>query len=44
MSVSKTIGIVTGAIPVMGLLIGGVTYGVTFKTTVEELETKTVNQ
>ena len=44
MSISKTIGIVTGAIPVMGLLVGGVTYGVTFKTTVEELETKTVKQ
>ena len=44
MSVSKTIGIVTGAIPVMGLLIGGVTYGVTFKTTVEDLEEKTAHQ
>ena len=44
MSVSKTIGIVTGAIPVMGLLVGGVTYGVTFKTTVEDLEEKTAHQ
>ena len=44
MSVSKTIGIVTGAIPVMGLLIGGVTYGVTFKTTVEDLEEKPAHQ
>lgn len=44
MSISKTIGIVTGAIPVMGLLIGGVTYGVTFKTTVEDLEEKTAHQ
>ena len=44
MSVSKTIGIVTGAIPVMGLLVGGVTYGVPFKTTVEELEQKTAQQ
>ena len=44
MSVSKTVGIVTGAIPVMGLLIGGITFGVNFKTTVEDLEVKTVKQ
>ena len=35
MNISKSIGIVTAAIPVVGILIGGITFGVNFKTDVD---------
>jgi len=44
MSVSKNIGIVTGAIPVLGLLIGGVTFGVNFKTDVDNVKKEVAKQ
>ncbi len=38
MSIPKTLGIVTGAIPVVGLAIGGVVGGVNFKNSVDMLD------
>ena len=38
MSISKTVGIVTGAIPVIGLAVGGVIGGVNFKNSVDLLD------
>ena len=32
MNIKQTVGLVTGAIPIVGLLVGGITFGVNFKT------------
>jgi len=31
MNIPKTVGLVTGAIPIVGILIGGITFGLNFK-------------
>ena len=38
MNISKTIGFVTAGIPIVGILIGGITFGINFKTDVENLK------
>ena len=38
MNISKTIGFVTAGIPIVGILIGGITFGINFKTDVEDLK------
>jgi len=38
MNISKSVGIVTGAIPIVGILIGGITFGINFKTDVDNLK------
>ena len=38
MNIPKVMGIATGAIPVVGILIGGITFGINFKTDVENLK------
>ena len=30
MNITKSVGIVTGAIPIVGILIGGITFGINF--------------
>ena len=44
MNISKSVGIVTTAIPIVGILIGGVTFGVNFKTDVETIKEDIANQ
>ena len=44
MNISKSVGIVTTAIPIVGILIGGITFGVNFKTDVETIKEDIVNQ
>ena len=44
MNIGKTVGIVTGAIPVVGLAIGGVVGGVNFKNTVDLLDVELQRQ
>ena len=44
MNIGKTVGIVTGAIPVVGLAIGGVGGGVNFKNTVDLLDVELQRQ
>ena len=44
MNISKTVGIVTTAIPIVGILIGGITFGVNFKTDVETIKEDIANQ
>ena len=38
MNISKSIGIITAGIPIVGILIGGITFGINFKTDVENLK------
>lgn len=44
MNIKQTVGLVTGAIPIVGLLVGGITFGVNFKTDVENVKTEVANQ
>ena len=44
MNISKSVGIVTTAIPIVGILIGGITFGVNFKTDVETIKEDIANQ
>ena len=44
MNIKQTMGLVTGAIPVVGLLVGGITFGVNFKTDVENVKTDVQEQ
>ena len=38
MNISKTVGIITGGIPVVGILIGTLTFGINFKSDVDNLK------
>ena len=38
MNISKTVGIVTTAIPIVGILIGGITFGVNINPDVETIK------
>ena len=44
MNISKIIGIATAAIPIGGILIGGLTFGLNFKTDVQNIKTDVENQ
>jgi len=44
MNISKSVGIVTTAIPIIGILVGGITFGVNFKTDVETIKEDIANQ
>ena len=44
MNIGKSVGIVTGAIPIVGILIGGITFGINFKTDVDNLKEDVANQ
>ena len=44
MNISKSIGIVTAAIPVVGILIGGITFGINFKTDVDLIKEDVAQQ
>ena len=44
MNISKSVGMVTTAIPIVGILIGGITFGINFKTDVETIKEDIANQ
>ena len=44
MNISKSVGIITTAIPIVGILIGGITFGVNFKTDVDIIKEDIANQ
>ena len=44
MNISKSVGLVTTAIPIVGILIGGITFGINFKTDVETIKEDIANQ
>ena len=44
MNISRTVGLVTTAIPIVGILIGGITFGVNFKADVETIKEDIANQ
>ena len=44
MNISKTMGLVTGGIPIVGILIGGITFGINFKTDVDMLKDNVAHQ
>ena len=44
MNISKSVGMVTAAIPIVGILIGGITFGINFKTDVQNIKTDVANQ
>ena len=44
MNIPKLIGVATAAIPIGGLLIGGITFGLTFKTDVQNIKDDVKNQ
>ena len=44
MNIPKIVGFATGAIPIVGILIGGITFGINFKTDVESIKEDVANQ
>ena len=44
MNLSKAVGIVTAGIPIVGILIGGITFGINFKTDVQHIKEDVANQ
>ena len=38
MNILKVVGVVVAGIPIVGILIGGITFGVTFKTDVANIK------
>ena len=44
MNITKAIGIGTSVIPIAGILIGGITFGINFKTDVQNIKTDVANQ
>ena len=44
MNIPKVMGLATGAIPVVGILIGGITFGINFKTDVENIKEDVAHQ
>jgi len=44
MNIPKVIGLATGAIPIVGILIGGITFGINFKTDVESIKEDVAHQ
>ena len=44
MSISKAVGVVTAGIPIVGILIGGITFGINFKTDVTNIKEDVAHQ
>ena len=44
MNIPKVMGLATGAIPIVGILIGGITFGINFKTDVDTLKEDITHQ
>ena len=44
MSISRAVGFVTAGIPIVGILIGGITFGINFKTDVQNIKEDVSNQ
>ena len=44
MNISKSVGMITAAIPIVGILIGGITFGINFKTDVQNIKTDVAKQ
>ena len=44
MNIPKIVGFATGAIPIVGILIGGITFGINFKTDVESIKEDVAHQ